>query len=321
MTSRRVAVLLGHVTASSPLASLTATSVPTAAGSSGGETKKAKVAAPAAPVYAVPAPSSSLASGAGVTAVTIGMEGRVAVVTLNRPAALNALSDQLVGDICRALTYLARPELNCGAIVITGNGRAFAAGADIKEMTGSNYFKMSTQDKLEQWEGISKCRIPLIAAVNGFALGGGCEIAMMCDIIYASDNARFGQPEIKIGTIPGAGGTQRLTRAIGKSKAMELVLTGRQITAQEAERAGLVAAVVPLDKLMNHALTCAHEIASLSKPIVMLAKEAVNSAFESSLHEGVHMERRLFHSTFALDDRAEGMAAFAAKRAPAFTHH
>jgi len=242
---------------------------------------------------------------------------RVVILTLNRARALNALSDELVAELGAAITHFNAIEQNCGAIIITGAGKAFAAGADIKEMVDSNYFKMSTRDKIGPFEIIAKSKVPLIAAVNGIALGGGCEIAMMCDIIYAADVAKFGQPEIKIGTIPGAGGTQRLTRAIGKSKAMEMCLTGNMITAQQAERDGLVSAVFPLDQLMPRALALAESIASLSRPIVLMCKDAVNTAFECSLAQGVATERRVFHSTFALDDRAEGMRAFAEKRPPA----
>jgi len=209
---------------------------------------------------------------------------------------------------------------SCGCIILTGTGRAFAAGADIREMENASYYNMAMHDKLAPWEAISKSAIPIIAAVNGVALGGGCEIAMMCDIIYASDRAIFGQPEIKIGTLPGAGGTQRLTKAIGKSKAMELVLTGNNMTAMEAERAGLVSKVFPHESLLENTLKLANQVASLSRPIVTLAKESVLSSFETTLHEGMHVERRLFHSTFALQDQKEGMAAFVQKRAPNFSH-
>jgi len=295
--SRRLQNVLGHLSATPPASSSSSCS------SSGSSSS-----------------SSTSSEQATFENVLLTRDGRVATITLNRPKQLNALSGALIADLGNAIHFLHRPEQNCGAIIITGAGRAFAAGADIKQMVGSSYFVASTQDSLEAWAKISDSRIPLIAAVNGLALGGGCEISMMCDIIYASENAQFGQPEIKIGTIPGAGGTQRLTHAIGKSKAMELVLTGRSITAAEAERAGLVSAVLPLDKLLPHAMSTAQAIASLSKPIVVLAKEAVNAAFETTLHQGMRMERRLFHSTFALSDRAEGMRAFAEKRPAKFQH-
>lgn len=246
--------------------------------------------------------------------------GRVGVITLNRPKELNAINDRLIQDVGTAIRYCNTLEANIGCIVLTGAGRAFAAGADIKEMKDKNYYQMSTVDKIAPWEEIAKSKIPIISAVNGFAFGGGCEIAMMTDIIYASDTAVFGQPEIKLGTIPGAGGTQRLTRAIGKAKAMELVLTGRNMKATEAEKAGLVAAVLPPDQLLPHAMKAAGEIANMSTPVVKLAKEAVNSAFETTLDQGNHIERRLFHSTFALKDQKIGMHAFANKQKATFEH-
>lgn len=244
---------------------------------------------------------------------------RVGIITLNRPKAMNALNDELMGQVGQAVKELnADPSIGC--IVLTGAGKAFAAGADIKEMASMDFFDAYNRDKLKSWEVLSTSRLPIIAAVNGVALGGGCEIAMMCDIIVASENAKFGQPEIKIGVLPGAGGSQRLTRAIGKSKAMEMILTGNPMDAREAERRGLVAAVVPAEQLMAHTLKLAQTIASNSRPAVMMAKEAVNAAYESSLTEGVRFERRLFHAAFALKDQKEGMGAFMSKRPANFTH-
>jgi len=246
-------------------------------------------------------------------------QGRVGIIRLNRPESLNALSNGLMRDICTAITHFNQDQ-SVGCLIITGEGRAFAAGADIKEMVDKSYYQVSTYDHIEPWEIIAKSKLPLIAAVNGVAFGGGCEIALMCDIVIASEKAKFGQPEIKIGTIPGAGGTQRLTRAVGKSKAMELILTGRPMDAQDAQKAGLCSAVVPHEQLMTHALQLANEIASLSRPIVIIAKEAVNGAFEGGLHQGIKFERRLFHATFALADKQEGMGAFVAKRKPNWSH-
>jgi enoyl-CoA hydratase/carnithine racemase len=245
--------------------------------------------------------------------------GRVGIITLNRPNALNALNDTLMAEVGNAVSTF-NADNTCGCIILTGAGRAFAAGADIKEMENVSYYRMSSNDKIAPWEQISKSKLPIIAAVNGVALGGGCEIAMMCDVIYASDRAVFGQPEIKIGTIPGAGGTQRLTRAVGKSKAMELVLSGSTMSAVDAERSGLISKVIPHDELIDKTLKLANQIAALSRPVVVLAKESVNSAYEMTLNEGMHMERRLFHSTFALSDQKEGMSAFIQKRAPNFAH-
>ncbi|MCC7273938.1 MAG: enoyl-CoA hydratase [Alphaproteobacteria bacterium] len=252
--------------------------------------------------------------------VLVETRGSVGIVTLNRPKALNALSAQLVADLGAALdAFEADPGI--GAVVLTGSERAFAAGADIKEMASRTYMDVYLADFITAgWERITTCRKPIVAAVAGYALGGGCEVAMMCDFIIAADTARFGQPEITIGTIPGAGGTQRLTRAVGKAKAMEMVLTGRMMDAAEAERAGLVSRVVPAAELLAEAIKTAEKIAGLSRPIVMLAKEAVNRAFETTLAEGVRFERRLFHSTFATEDQKEGMAAFVEKRPPAFRH-
>ncbi len=252
--------------------------------------------------------------------IEVEQEGGVGLIRLNRPKALNALCGQLVDEIGQALLAFDADQ-SVGCIVITGSEKAFAAGADIKEMKDKSFQDVQREDFItDDWEVVSKVRKPTIAAVSGFALGGGCEMAMMCDMIIASDTARFGQPEIKLGTIPGAGGTQRLTRAVGKAKAMDLCLTGRMMDAAEAERAGLVARVVPVDKLMETAMAAAADIAALSQPVVAICKESVNRAFETTLREGVLFERRVFHSTFALEDRKEGMEAFAEKRKPDFKH-
>ncbi len=250
--------------------------------------------------------------------IVVETRGAVGVVTFNRPKALNALNAALMGELRQALDGLeADPAI--GAIVVTGGDKAFAAGADIKEMKDRGFIDVYLSDFITRdWERLAHCRKPTIAAVAGYALGGGCEVAMMCDIIIAAEGARFGQPEITLGTIPGAGGTQRLTRAIGKAKAMDMVLTGRMMDAAEAERAGLVARVVPASELMAEALKTAEKIAGLSRPAVMMAKEAVNRAFEGGLAEGLRFERRLFHASFATADQKEGMAAFAEKRRPAF---
>jgi enoyl-CoA hydratase len=245
-------------------------------------------------------------------------EGGVGLIRLNRPQQLNALCDQLMAELGDALAaFDADPAV--GAIVITGSEKAFAAGADIKEMKDRGFPATYTEDFIAPWERILTVRKPVIAAVSGFALGGGCELAMMCDIIIASETAKFGQPEINLGIIPGAGGTQRLTRAIGKAKAMDLILTGRMMDAAEAERSGLVARVVAAEKLMEEALAAARKIAGLSAVAVAMAKEAVNVAQESSLREGVRFERRLFLSLFGTADQREGMAAFVEKRKPVFT--
>jgi enoyl-CoA hydratase len=247
---------------------------------------------------------------------------RVGLVTLNRPKALNALSPDLMNELTQALDAFEADE-GIGCIVITGNEKAFAAGADIKAMKDKSYMDVYKSDFITaNWERVTRCRKPVIAAVAGYALGGGCELAMMCDFIIAADNARFGQPEINLGVIPGAGGTQRLPRFVGKSKAMEMTLLGqaRMMDAAEAERVGLVSRVVPVDKLVEDALATAARIAELSLPIVMMAKEAVNRAYETTLAEGVRFERRLFHSAFATEDQKEGMAAFVEKRKPAFKH-
>ncbi|RCK42575.1 enoyl-CoA hydratase [Thalassospira profundimaris] len=248
------------------------------------------------------------------------VKGNVGLITLNRPKALNALCDALIADLAAALDAFEDDE-SVRAIVITGSEKAFAAGADIKEMIDRDYMDVYKADFITKgWTRMAACRKPTIAAVSGFALGGGCELAMSCDIMIAADTAKFGQPEITIGTIPGAGGTQRLTRAIGKAKAMEMCLTGRMMDAQEAERSGLVARVVPVDSLMDEAMKLAEKIASFSAPVAMKVKESVNKAFEMTLAEGLMFERREFHSTFALEDRAEGMKAFGEKRKPEFKH-
>lgn len=246
-------------------------------------------------------------------------EGRVALIQLNRPKALNALCSPLIKELNDATSKLDQ-DPDVGAIVITGSEKAFAAGADIKEMQPMDYVSSYTQNMFADWANLSKIQTPTIAAVNGFALGGGCELAMLCDIILAGEKAKFGQPEIKLGTIPGCGGTQRLIRAVGKSKAMELVLTGNMMSAQEAEAKGLVARVYPADMLVEEALKMARQIAGYSKPIVQMAKEAVNASYEMTLYEGARFERRIFHSTFSTDDRREGMTAFVEKREAKFTH-
>ena len=250
--------------------------------------------------------------------ILVEVRGRVGLVTLDRPAALNALCDQLMGELGEALHAL-DADHGIGAVVLTGSERAFAAGADIREMQDRAFPAIHFDDFIgRRWEAVLGVQKPVIAAVAGFALGGGCELAMMCDLILAADTARFGQPEINLGIIPGAGGTQRLTRAIGKSKAMEMVLTGRMMDAHEAERSGLVARVVPAAALLDEAVALGGRIAALSAPAVALAKEAVNAAFETTLREGVRQERRMFHSLFGTADQREGMAAFVGKRKPEF---
>jgi enoyl-CoA hydratase len=246
-------------------------------------------------------------------------KGRVGVITFNRPQALNALNSMLIAELNAALDGY-EADAGIGCIVLTGSDRAFAAGADIKEMESKGLIDVMMNDFIAPWERISRCRKPVIAAVRGFALGGGCEVAMMCDFIIAGESAKFGQPEIKLGIIPGSGGTQRLTRFVGKSKAMDLCLTGRMMDAQEAERCGLVSRIVPDEEVLNEAMKAAGQIAGYSLPSVMTAKEAVNRAFETTLEEGVRFERRVFQSLFATDDQKEGMAAFVAKRAPDFKH-
>ena len=244
--------------------------------------------------------------------------GSVGLIRFNRPQALNALSAKLIEELAETLErFEADPAI--GAIVLTGSERAFAAGADIKEMKDQGFVDAFTRDFITQgWERTAQCRKPVIAAVAGFALGGGCELAMMCDFIIAAETAVFGQPEITIGTIPGAGGTQRLARYVGKAKAMEMVLTGRRMDAAEAERSGLVSRVVKAEELVEEAVRTAEKIAGFSRPAVMMAKEAVNRAFETTLSEGIRFERRLFHATFATEDLKEGMAAFAEKRPAKF---
>ena len=247
-------------------------------------------------------------------------KGRVGLITLNRAKALNALNAALIAELEQALDSFEADD-GVGAIVITGNDKAFAAGADIKEMQDKTFIDAYLGDFITRdWERIAACRKPVIAAVAGYALGGGCEIAMMCDFILAADNARFGQPEITLGTMPGAGGTQRLARLAGKSKAMEMCLTGRMMDAEEAERIGLVSRIVPVADLVEEALKTAETIAGMSRPAVLMTKEAVNRAYETTLSEGIRFERRLFHATFATEDQKEGMAAFAEKRQPKFTN-
>lgn len=243
---------------------------------------------------------------------------KVGIIRLNRPQSLNALNDKLMDELADVLTSFDADE-NIGCIVITGNEKAFAAGADIGAMAGYTFMDVYKNNYITRnWEQIRHVRKPVIAAVAGYALGGGCELAMMCDFIIAADTAKFGQPEIKLGTIPGAGGTQRLPRAVSKAKAMDMCLTARMMDAAEAERAGLVSRVVPADKLMDEAFSAAKTIASMSLPIALMVKESVNRAYETTLAEGVQFERRLFHSTFASEDQKEGMKAFIEKRLPSF---
>nr|WP_314583679.1 enoyl-CoA hydratase [uncultured Pseudomonas sp.] len=253
------------------------------------------------------------------TTILKDIQGRVALITLNRPEALNALNSQLISELNHALDEL-ESNREIGCIVLTGSAKAFAAGADIKEMAELKYPQIYLDDLFSDSDRVANRRKPIIAAVAGFALGGGCELALMCDFILAADNAKFGQPEIKLGVLPGMGGTQRLTRAVGKAKAMEMCLTGRMIDAVEAERAGLVARIVPQDQLLEEALKVARTIAAKSLPVAMMVKESVNRAFEVSLAEGIRFERRVFHAAFASEDQKEGMAAFIEKRDPAFKH-
>ncbi|MCG7506390.1 enoyl-CoA hydratase [Mesorhizobium retamae] len=245
--------------------------------------------------------------------------GKVGLITLNRPKALNALNSQVLADILDAVKTF-ETDASIGAMVITGSEKAFAAGADIKEMQAKSYIEAFMQDFFVGWEELTRARKPIIAAVAGYALGGGCELAMMCDFIIAGDNAKFGQPEITLGVMPGMGGSQRLTRFVGKSKAMDMVLTGRMMDAAEAERCGLVSRIVPAAELVDEALKAAAKIADFSLPAVMMAKEAVNRSYETTLAEGLRFERRVFHSMFALDDQKEGMAAFAEKRKANFSN-
>ncbi len=251
--------------------------------------------------------------------ILVTREDRVATITLNRPKALNALNSKVMAEVTTAAAEL-DADAGIGAIVLTGSEKAFAAGADIKEMSDLSFADVFAADFFAAWSAFAATRTPTIAAVAGYALGGGCELAMMCDILIAADTAKFGQPEIKLGVLPGMGGSQRLTRAIGKAKAMDLILTGRTMGADEAERAGLVARVVPADTLLDEARATAATIAGMSLSASRMAKEAVNRAFESTLTEGLLYERRLFHSAFATDDQTEGMAAFVEKRTPNFTH-
>ena len=251
--------------------------------------------------------------------ITVDRRGRVGLITLNRPKALNALNGALIGELNAVLDSF-ETEDEIGAVVVTGNEKAFAAGADITEMRPMSFVDAHEIDFIANWNRITEFRKPVIAAVAGYALGGGCELAMMCDIVIAADNARFGQPEIKLGTIPGAGGTQRLTRAVGKSKAMEMILTGRMMNAEEAERSGLASRVVPVADVVDEAVAVAEQIAHFSAPTVALAKASVNRAFETTLTEGVLYERAVFYASFATEDQKEGMDAFIEKREPAFNN-
>ncbi|MEE2694246.1 MAG: enoyl-CoA hydratase [Pseudomonadota bacterium] len=249
--------------------------------------------------------------------IVVERRGSTGLVKLNRPRSLNALSSGLIAELNDALdTYEA--DTSVGAIVVTGSEKVFAAGADIKEMVEKDYAEAFSNDFISKWERITRCRKPVIAAVAGYALGGGCELALMCDFVIAADNAVFGQPEIRLGTFPGSGGTQRLPRIVGKSKAMDMILTGRTMDAEEAERAGLVSRVYPLPDLLNEVLKISEEVAGFSMPSVAMAKESVNRSAETALAEGILFERRLFYSTFALEDREEGMRAFMEKRKPVF---
>ena len=249
--------------------------------------------------------------------ILVETRGKVGVIRLNRPAALNALNAKLKSELASAIDAF-EADAGIGCMVITGSEKAFAAGADIKEMADKSFIDVYMGNFTGNWDRAAQARKPIVAAVAGFALGGGCELAMQCDLIIAADNAKFGQPEIKLGVIPGIGGTQRLTRAVGKAKAMDLILTGRMMDAAEAERAGLVARIVPLAQLMDEAMKVAETIAAMSLPSVLAAKEAINRAFETSLAEGVRFERRIFHSLFATEDQKEGMSAFIEKRPPKF---
>lgn len=248
--------------------------------------------------------------------IEVETQGHVGVVRLNRPKAMNALCDALVGELGQALDAFEADE-NIGSIVLTGSEKAFAAGADIKEMADKSYMDAYLSDFITVgWERVTTCRKPVVAAVAGYALGGGCELAMMCDFIICADNAKFGQPEITLGVLPGAGGSQRLTRFVGKSKAMDMCLTGRMVDSDEAERAGLVSRIVPLSELLDETMKTAAKIAAMSRPAAMMIKESINRSYETTLAEGVRFERRLFHSAFATEDQKEGMEAFATKRKP-----
>ena len=251
--------------------------------------------------------------------ILVDTEDRVGIITFNRPKALNALNGQVMAEVTTAAAAF-DDDPGIGAIILTGSEKAFAAGADIKEMAGLSFAEVFASDYFAAWGKFAAVRTPTIAAVAGYALGGGCEVAMMCDLLIAADSAKFGQPEIKLGVLPGMGGSQRLTRAIGKAKAMDLILTGRTIGADEAERAGLVSRVVPAADLLTEAKSVATTISQMSRSAARMAKEAVNRSFESTLTEGLLYERRLFHSAFATDDQTEGMAAFTEKRPPNFTH-
>jgi enoyl-CoA hydratase len=249
--------------------------------------------------------------------ILVETRGKVGIIRLNRPQALNALNAALMAEVTHAVAAF-EADAGIACMIVTGSEKAFAAGADIKEMADKSYMDAFVGDFAAGWDALARARKPTVAAVAGFALGGGCELAMMCDVVIAADTAKFGQPEIKLGVIPGIGGTQRLTRAVGKAKAMDLCLTGRMMDAAEAERAGLVARVVPAASLMDEALKVAETIASMSLPVLMIAKESVNRAFETTLAEGMRFERRVFHSLFATADQKEGMAAFVAKRPAKF---
>ncbi len=251
--------------------------------------------------------------------IIVETKGRVGIVRLNRPQALNALNSELIAELSKAVDAF-EDDAGIGCILITGSEKAFAAGADIKEMQAKTYIQAYKEDFIAKWYRVANARKPVVAAVAGFALGGGCELAMMCDLIIAADTAKFGQPEIKLGVMPGAGGTQRLIRQIGKAKAMEMCLTGRMMDATEAERANLVARVVPAASLIEEAMKTATTIAEMSLPVAMMTKETVNRAYETTLAEGLRFERRVFHSQFSLADQKEGMAAFVEKRKPAFKH-
>lgn len=251
--------------------------------------------------------------------ILVDTKNQAGLITLNRVDALNALNSTLIRELNTALKAFEKDE-RIGCIVITGSEKAFAAGADIKEMHDKNYIQAYQENFLSSWDRVADIRKPVIAAVSGYALGGGCELAMMCDFIFASDTAKFGQPEITLGIMPGAGGTQRLTRAVGKAKAMDMCLTGRMMNAEEAEASGLVSRIFKADKLVDEALKAANKIAEFSQVIVMMTKESVNRSFESSLSEGIRYERRMFHSAFATKDQKEGMSAFLEKRTPRFRH-